>query len=353
MATELKSILNLPQVIRKIRLAEKVVFVGGLGGCGKTMLTPIIGSFDRVEIQKYDYTIEHVCTLHYLGKISDDVASTMIRLQVDLDLYNMMMSRETNFRWKDLSSVFTNPGKWRYIWRLFLNGDENVIPRIEKEKPILNITMHDLVQRIPTLWMALEERASFIVMVRHPLYMIKQWMVNAEQFFGREVNPRDFNIHYQYGAYSLNWFVHGWEEKYLGTNNNMDRVIYLLESHIKNCNRVMVSLSESQRGGVLLIPFEIFVLNPYPYLDQVQTLLGSKTTPLTYKELKKQSVPRKMIADGIGIPVYKKYGWEPSNSNDEREEFNQRREFARRYASKEGMDILDRLCTEYETNYLS
>ena len=125
------------EVVRGEKIVSDIVFVGGLPGCGKSLLTAIIGSLKRVEIQRYNYTIEHFCSLYFLDKIGADVVASMIRMQIDLDLYNMMMGRESNFRFKDCSSIFKNPKPWRYIRRLFYPGGAEAVERIKKEKPIM------------------------------------------------------------------------------------------------------------------------------------------------------------------------------------------------------------------------
>lgn len=340
------------KIKRTEQLLHKVVFVGGLGGCGKTMLTPIVGSFNRVEIQKYNYMIEHLCTLHRLGKIGEDVAVAMIRMQTDLDIYNMMMSRETNFRFKDLSSIFKNPRPLRYLQRLFLPGDERVITRLEKEKPILHITLHDLLQHSPTLLKALGPKALFIELVRHPLYMVKQWAVNMEQFYSHQFNPREFSIGFEYKGYHLPWFTYGWEEKYLGIENKMDRMIVMIQHHIEESWRCYESMTEVEKRQLLFIPFERFVLRPEGYIENMETLLETKRTRSTLREMKRQNVPREMIAQGIGLPVYKKYGWKPPESKTETEELKFRRDFAAQGASDRGMEILDQLSRDYEKRYL-
>ena len=97
------------KTIRKSSLLTKVLFVDGQAGCGKTMLTPIISSFNRLEIFNYSSEIENICALNFLKKISYDAALSMIKIQLDLFLYETMMSRRANFRPTDVSSVFNNP----------------------------------------------------------------------------------------------------------------------------------------------------------------------------------------------------------------------------------------------------
>lgn len=335
-------------ITREPSISGQVLFVGGHPGCGKTMLTPIIGALKRVEIQKFNYTIEHICCLRLLDKIDVDASSAMIRMLTDLDIYNMMMSRETNFRWKDLSSIFKNPNPWRYLRRLFYPGDHETIGRIQKENPILQITTHNLLVISQPLFEALKKRVRLIILIRHPLYMIKQWHLYVEMY-GKDA--REFTIWINYKGKSLPFFANGWEEKYL-QSNTMEKSIYSIEYLTQKEKEIYQSLSSEEQSQVLMIPFEHFVLTPWPYLKKMERLLDTEVTTLTKKELKKQKVPRCRIADGIGLPIYKKYGWEPAGTQrSEREELEKRWDFAARGASPEALKVLEKICKDYEKEF--
>jgi len=337
------------RVVREPYLVDRVIFVGGHPGCGKTLLTPIVGSLARVEIQKIDYVLEHICSLHFLGKIDDEVATVLIRMVTDLDLYHLMMSRETNFRFSDLSSIFKNPGTLRYIRRLFQPGDAAACERIKTTKPILQILAHNLLVLSPSLFKALGDRLRILEVVRHPLYMIKQWYLYIERY-GTDV--RDFTIWFDYQGHSLPFFAYGWEEKYLRANS-MDKVIYSIEHLSLLGGRVIQNISEHEKKQILIVPFERFVLDPWPYLRSLESFLETHVTSLTRRELKRQKVPRKMIADGIPLPIYKQNGWEPpKKGSDEVKELGERRQFAAEHASPKAIGVLDRLCAEYEQKYL-
>ena len=64
-------------------VAEKIVMVGGLDGCGKTLFSPIISALDRVELPTYSYEVEHYCALFFLQKMSLNSASTLVKMQTD------------------------------------------------------------------------------------------------------------------------------------------------------------------------------------------------------------------------------------------------------------------------------
>lgn len=347
--SSLKTCAQIPTVVREHRMVERAVFTGGLPGCGKSLVTPIVGSLAQVEAQKYEYILEHLCVLYLLGKIEEDAAIAMVRMLTDLDLYHMMMSRETNFRPTDLSSIFKNPNPWRYIRRLFLPGDAAAFERIKKEHPIPNFLTHNVLAISPLLFKALGDRARILNVVRHPLYMIKQWHLYIDRY---GTDARDFTIWIDYKGHSVPFFALGWEEKYLAANS-MDKAIFSIDQSLQQAHQVMESLTEGQRRGVLTIPFERFVLDPWPYLREMERLLETQVTQATHRELRRQNVPRRMIAQGIPEPIYKQYGWQPPRiGSSEREELDRRRQCAAERASAEGMEVLDRMCQEYEEGVL-
>ena len=59
---------KLTKVVRQKQLTEKIVIVDGQPGCGKTMLSPIIASMERVELLSYAFEIEFICRLFHLKK---------------------------------------------------------------------------------------------------------------------------------------------------------------------------------------------------------------------------------------------------------------------------------------------
>ncbi len=60
-----------------------------------------------------------------------------------------------------------------------------------------------------------------------------------------------------------------------------------------------------------------------------------------------------MIAQGIDLKIYKHYGWEPpSKGASEKSELEKRREFVAAEATPQALEVWDRLCSEYEQEYL-
>ena len=337
------------KVIRKEHLAQKIVFVDGLWGSGKTMISPILSAFERVELLSYAYELEQICSLYSLEKISLEVSELMTRQLTDLKLYNTMMSRDLNFRFSDLSSALNHYDPQKYIKRLFDKGDEIIPEKILKEKPILNFASHHLLAYSEPVFSALGERVVFLEVVRHPLYMIKQIALNMEKLIG---NVRSFSIYFEYKGQSLPSYVHGWEDLFI-ESNYMDKAIHYVDQLTKKTEKVKSDLKNNYKNQILTVPFERFTINPDEFLPEIEKLLGTKSTEITREMMRKQKVPREKYSDGIELDIYKRCGWEPSTKGlTEIEEFRLRREFVKQFSSTKGLKILDELCQKYEKNYL-
>ena len=98
-------------------LLENLILVDGQAGCGKSLFSAIVAAIERVEILNYSTELENLCALKYLNKITSDAVEAMIRIQMDLSIYETMMSRKANFRPSDVSSVFRNANWFTYLSR--------------------------------------------------------------------------------------------------------------------------------------------------------------------------------------------------------------------------------------------
>jgi hypothetical protein len=333
-------------ISRKPELVQKVVMTGGLDGCGKTLLTPIISALECVELPTYSYEIEHYCALYFLKKISLNTASALIRMQTDYKLYNSMMSREVNFRPTDLSSVSRYHNPTQYFQRLFQPGDE-VIPAVVKElKPILNLTIHNVLFASEPLWKGLGNRCVYIEVVRHPLYMIKQQALNMDNLID---NVRDFALYYSLSGRDYIYWAKGWECIYDNVSG-AEKSIHYIDQMTKRTIKEKKRLLDRYNANILTIPFEQFSLNPDPWIDKISKAIGANITSTTRRVMKEQNVPRDMVAQGIDLDVYRRCGWEPPKHGlTERGELNIRREAIAREVSSSSLSILDELSKEYES----
>ena len=156
------------KLIRKNRLCNELVFADGIGSSGKGMLSHILSSLTRVEKQSNHTPFDYISYIHWLGKISDDAASTYLQTEADQQLYHIMMSRDVNFRPKDSTGVMQNAFRWKYFARLFMREGDAVIDRIKKERPILNEAPHDALRSAPLFFSTFGKSLRIIYVIRNP-----------------------------------------------------------------------------------------------------------------------------------------------------------------------------------------
>ena len=340
---------NQLKVVRQKQLAEKIVIVDGQPGCGKTMLSPIIASMQRVELLSYAFEVEFICRLFHLKKIEADAAISMVKMLVDHKLYQTMMGRDTNFRYSDLSSAFQDSNPWRYLKRIFQKGDLDIPEKIKKQKPILNLTTHDLLGSSDPIISAIGDRVLFIEVVRHPLYMVKQQKLNMDRLVN---NVRDIQINIEFEGKQLPYFAHGWEEQFINLNP-MEKAIYCIEKTTRNSNLKRQVWKNNKKLSILTIPFEKFVIDPWPYMKEIEKYLGTTIGKKTNKVMIKNNVPRTIISDGPALEIYKRCGIELPSEDSEENELIKRRNMVRENVSDDALKLMDELSKEYFKEYLS
>ena len=121
-----------PLLNRSAKMLNKVIVVDGMIGGGKNLLSIIVSSLPKVEMWVHKNHIEHICALNHFGHISLNAAKTLINTWVDEEYFNLSMSRNTNFRPSDHSSIFHYVKPLNYIKRLFEDIPKAIDKFIEK-----------------------------------------------------------------------------------------------------------------------------------------------------------------------------------------------------------------------------
>jgi len=328
---------------RSLNLCNEIVILDGISGTGKTMFNPIISTFNRMQNARFEYMIEYLCISAQKSKISKDAANSLLNLLADLKLYDGMISREVNFRPSDLSSVFNSSKGKTYLKQLFQQDGEVIENRLRLERPILNLTTHQLLSCLNPAFESYNNRLRVIEIVRHPLYLIDHWSTYIDMFGN---NARDFTVWCEYKGQDIPWFAESWAEKYI-ESPLYDKVIYTIEYLMEDIFRQ--ALSDNRTNQILFIPFEKFVLNPNPYLEKLESHLSSNRSKSTKKILKKQRVPRLKIFDGPQKNIYKRYGVKKEkNTISHKQDYKNRYKSVELKCSSNALKTIDKISNKYE-----
>lgn len=311
-----------PTLSRQFRLTQTVVLVDGITRAGKSMMGPILASFNRVEIERLEEIVEYIGALHWMGKIAPDAAVATLRLETDYHLYNSLIGRNVNFRLADHSSVWKNPNRFRYLKRVFGRGDGSS-QAVQEHRPIYQNITHDQLANFNIHHAAFGSDLRIVEMIRHPVDLVDSWLRRGwGTRFGTDPLALTFCIRYQ--DEDIPYYALGWEDIYLATTP-AGRVIRTIASLWDRNQSTYHSLADDQKRLVLVIPFEEFIQRPWPYLNSLAEFIGSRTTRHTSGALKRQKCPRKYQSDLPG-----------------------KRKSIQNQASEEEWTILQRLIDEFE-----
>tara|TARA_Y100000294_G_C8563315_1_gene339857 strand:+ start:1366 stop:2337 length:972 start_codon:yes stop_codon:yes gene_type:complete len=316
------------EFVRDNRLVKELILVNGPPRAGKAMLGPIMGGFARVEIYRIEYILDAIAVFYVFGKIERDVAIAILRREIDLKLYNSMISRMINFRFTDHGGVINNANPLRYFKRLFFKDGAAVVKRIKDEKPIFQVQSHNIVENIDLYLDAFGDGLRILDMVRHPIDRVYSMNKRGD---GTEigVNPRFMSLTIKYKGECLPWYAIGWEDEYL-KDSPIDRQIKIAQSLNKKRIDKLKLLSPAQKNQILVIPYEKFATSPDQYLKTIESFINSEMTKHINKILRKKKIPMKI------------------NPEDRVKKLKTIKEIA----SNECLEILDGLSEEYEALYL-
>ena len=333
---------------RKNSIENQVVITDGLSGAGKTALFKILASFERVEVARFDHIHEYICALIYLDGIRKDTAECLIRLHLDLAIYNVMISRGANFRPNDSSSVLKSNKQAKYLERLFLPDGKIVEERILKEKPILHIMTHQVLGIVKPLLEILGDRLTIIEIVRNPIYLIPAWASFIDRYGN---DPLSLSVCINHKGSDVPWFAAGWEDEYLNVNR-MDKVIKCFSYFTDLKDKFMKSLSRSEKNRVLQIPFEKYVTDPWHYIYEFEELIGDNHTDSTQNILEKQNMPRKITTDIPDHESFRRYdNISLVKGVEEKQEIEKLWDRVKKEASSEEIKILEKLYYQYNKKW--
>jgi hypothetical protein len=275
---------------RKENLLNNFVLVNGTARCGKSLISPIIASFERVEVERVEEIFDLISVSHHFKGMETDCAVNLLRTIADGFIYDSYLSRNSNFRWSDHSSIFKSPNKILYLKRLFKKEGPETVERIIQEQPIFQSQGHDQMQFVKLLLQSWPGTFRMIEIIRDPIDQIDAW------------RRRNWGVRYctdpmartpciKFNKQAVPFYAHGWEQEYLEISP-MDRMIKMLHS-LQFGNRAAYELlNDGDKQKIRVIRFEDFVANTYEHVDQLAVFLNTVTTKTTNAAIHKQGCPR-------------------------------------------------------------
>tara|TARA_B100001250_G_scaffold300104_1_gene261781 strand:- start:15848 stop:16867 length:1020 start_codon:yes stop_codon:yes gene_type:complete len=319
---------------RKQSLAKDIVFIDGMSGSGKSMIAPLMSSLNRGELWLLDHIFEYCLIMYSLGSMSESAAKTLINIYIDHDSYHLRIGRNVNLRASDDSSAQKNGLYELYKKRMEGPEGDSIIKLIASEKPINFFMSHYIFRESQPLFSALKDRLKlFIVPVRHPYWVIENWM-NQDWDNKMGNSPKDLAMVYKYNGRVYPWHVKGWEDIY-DQLNNFERAIETFKRLYISTDEVKENFTHNQQEKIMMISFEKFATDPHNYLNSINKHLNTEFTSDTESVMSSMNLPRKI---------------EPTIFSLKKDEILKKAN--REKISSHHKDLLIHLADQYENEYL-
>ena len=271
-----------------------VVFISGLTRSGKTLLCPIVSSFNNSEKINLEPNFENLIELAHVNCIKEDTLIYLLRSHMNLMIYNDAIGRNVNFRPNDYTSVWNYVDPMTYIQRVKKSDGDNVYADIKKYKRLFPLMLHDGLWHADYIFKAFHS-SKIIHMQRHPIDLVYSWIKKGYggSFFE---NLRSHIVSYLFNDKVVPYYAFGWEEKYLSLDE-VDRVIYMINKLINLHVVTYNELDERDQKKVLFVNHQELASSPHKIIKKIENFLGSKITTHTQEVLNRENCPREFNDD--------------------------------------------------------
>ena len=268
-------------------LARNLIIINGNARCGKSMITPIISSLERVENLKLLYFFDHILVGMFLGSIDEMYAKALMRVSLNEVVYFNRIGRNANFRPDDESSIFNYKEPKKYYKRLFIKDGEEVIEKLRREDNYFLLRTHNTLANLELLD-KLEIPYRMLQLFRHPVDNIYSWYKRG---WGERVgnDPRTFTITTDFKGTRVPWYCVGFEEEWLNLNpyeRSVRDVSFLIKRSVEQYRKLI------SKKNIHIITFEEFAQNPHDELKKICEFLNTTTSLYTPVFMEKERVPR-------------------------------------------------------------
>ena len=273
-------------------LAKDIVLIDGFSSSGKSLIGPIFGYLERSEQWQVDDFYEYISILNYLGEVSSESLSALIKVNADKLLYNLSLGRNVNFRATDLSSPYYDNLQDLYLQRLNKKEGDSVSKEIIKYNPILPLNIHNMFGYSRALFDGFGDRLKlYIIMLRDPFVLIGEWH-NRGWVNRLGSDNREFTLCINYNGNSIPWYALEYADQYL-MSTDFEKAILTVYNLYNRIFKMYRNLTPKEKKKIMVIFFEDFELYPEGYINKICHTLNTKKSENFQYILQKLSLPKK------------------------------------------------------------
>jgi len=269
-----------------------ILFSDGIGSSGKRMLGHILASFESVEKMSHHFVFDYVADLHWLGKITDDAAMAYLQTEADLQTYQLMLSRDQNFRPGDTTGILSNPRPGRYFARLFFKEGDAAVARIQRHNPWLHEAPHDGLRKASLYFSAFGNRLRIVHIMREPHDLVAD-LVRRGFDWRVGVDPREFQLTLLKKNQVIPIVLRDLEID-LAEISGPDLAALTVSESMRHNLLGYSALNSEDREKVKIVFFDAFCTHPERVVSELSSFLGALPTRSTRRAVRRENLPRRL-----------------------------------------------------------
>ena len=274
---------------RENTLLHKLAIVDGVGKSGKILLLNILSCFESVEKQQYNPILEYMAYAYKHNKISKDMATSILKTEIDTALYNNMVGRNINTRLTDDTSLYHYHAPEKYLKRALEIGGTIVHQRVQEEKPIYLCWAHDLIHRSDIIFDTSSEKLIYFYINRRPIDIIFDWSSTYDFSARMAKDPTEMQFCIKHKNTVVPAIAYNWEDEYMSCTP-LERTVRLIYTFMLINYEGL--LQKQGCKELHIINFEELATKTDSITKKIQLILNQNPLPTLNKVLRLGNCPR-------------------------------------------------------------
>ena len=271
-------------------ITNKIVFADGISRTGKAILSNLLLGFEEMSSVQFINPFEQLMPMYINDKITKDAMSGFLRLFFNENFYNYKLSRNVNFRYDDLTSIYNTNNPTEFHKNLSKKDGTSVIEELTDDTLFFQFQTHDLLTHY-SKFLELNIDAYIIELFRNPIDTIHSWYKRGWGTRFDHVDPRSGTTLFQYKGKTIPHYAIGNEEYYLSLNP-MEKCVFMHNLLQKKSINEYKQLNDKQKQNILLIKYEDLLKDSTNETTRMSNFLNLKKTPHMNKVMQDARVPR-------------------------------------------------------------
>ncbi|OGF14619.1 hypothetical protein A3I35_01940 [Candidatus Falkowbacteria bacterium RIFCSPLOWO2_02_FULL_45_15] len=273
-------------------LINDLLLVEGISRAGKFLLANILHGFKGIEPTQYCELLEQIPYLEKFNLIANKAARELLRAEVDINGYKMLIGRNFNHRKLDKSAIFNNPRYKQYLKRSAIKDTKVILRQFYQARPYNPFIVHEIMPAI-SIYLKTFPRIKVVSIQRSPLDLVYShyvWYLSYKKKFKKTLWP--LAILLRQGNNSIPWYT----LVYQRSKNNkqlIDNIILAIARLLADYQSTYKSLSLLNKKKFLFVRYEDILVNPHEVIDKISKFLKREVLPEMSKIIKAEKLPNK------------------------------------------------------------